>query len=42
LLGCELRNPRDTSKPMILVPLLDLKFFIALAASSGRTSNPRR
>ncbi|MEH2513893.1 hypothetical protein V1291_005247 [Nitrobacteraceae bacterium AZCC 1564] len=26
---------------MILVPLLDWKFFIELAASFGRTSNPR-
>jgi hypothetical protein len=34
LLGCELRNQRDISKSMILVPPLDLKFFTELAASS--------
>ena len=38
-LGCELRNQRGTSKLMILVPLLNLKFFIELAGSLERTSN---
>src|SRR5262249_55050936 len=31
-LSCELRNPRDTSKSMILVPLLNPKFAIGFAA----------
>src|ERR1700704_1905149 len=31
-LSCELRNQRDTSKSMILVPLLNPKFAIGLAA----------
>src|SRR6185436_15203860 len=30
--SCELRNQRDTSKSMILVPLLNPKFAIELAA----------
>jgi hypothetical protein len=32
-LSCELRNQRDTSKVMILVPLLNPKFAIGFAAS---------
>src|SRR5712691_2685284 len=35
---CELRNQRDTSKSMILVPLLNPKFAIGLAARLSRTS----
>jgi hypothetical protein len=34
----ELRNQRDTSKPMILVPLLNPKFAIELAAIGVRAS----
>src|SRR5215472_14914256 len=32
-LSCELRNQRDTSKVMILVPLLNPKFAVGFAAS---------
>jgi hypothetical protein len=32
-LKCELRNRRDTSKPMILMRTLDLKFLSELAAT---------
>src|SRR2546426_11760448 len=37
-LSCELRNQRDTSNSMILVPLLNPKFAIALPARLSRTS----
>ena len=38
---CELRNQRDTSNFMILVPLLNPKFANALAAGGVRTSGSR-
>src|SRR5207237_2748910 len=38
ILSCELRNQRDTSKSMILVPLLNPKFAIGLPARLSRTS----
>src|SRR5262249_58975980 len=38
---CELRNQRDTSNAMILVPLLNPKFANALAARCVRTSGSR-
>jgi hypothetical protein len=37
-LRSELRNQRDTSKSMILVPLMNPKFAIELAAIGVRTS----
>jgi flavin reductase (DIM6/NTAB) family NADH-FMN oxidoreductase RutF len=37
-LSCELRNRRDTSNLMILVPLLNAKFANAFAARCVRTS----
>src|SRR5882724_12853367 len=37
----ELRKQRGTSKPMILVPLFDLKFLIEFAATGVGTSNRR-
>src|SRR5947209_10865630 len=40
-LECELRNQRDTSNSMILVPLLNPKFANALAARRVRTSGSR-
>src|SRR5437899_9902037 len=40
-LECELRNQRDTSNAMILVPLLNPKFANALAARRVRTSGSR-
>jgi hypothetical protein len=40
-LWCELRNRRDTSNFMILVPLLNPKFATALAANCVRTSGSR-
>src|SRR5262249_33793385 len=41
-LECELRNQRDTSNSMILVPLLNPKFASALAARYVRTSGSRQ
>jgi hypothetical protein len=40
-LECELRNQRDTSYSMILVPLLNPKFANPLAARYVRTSGSR-
>jgi hypothetical protein len=37
-LSCELRNQRDTSKSMILVPLLDPKFAMRTRGTGARTS----
>src|SRR3989454_4935644 len=37
-LSCELRNQRDTSDSIILVPLLNPKFAIGLSARLSRTS----
>ena len=37
----ELRKAKGTSKPMILVPLLDLTFLIGSAADGSGTSNRR-
>src|SRR6266508_4524165 len=36
--SCELRNQRDTRNPIILVPLLNPKFAIGVAARLSRTS----
>jgi hypothetical protein len=41
VLANELRKARGTSKPMILVPLCDLKFLIKFAARDTGTSNRR-
>jgi hypothetical protein len=40
-LSHELRKQRGTSKPMILVPLFDLKFLFELVAGGVGTSNRR-
>jgi hypothetical protein len=40
-LWSELRNQRDTSKHLTLVPLFDLKFLDEIAAGGAGTSNRR-